>query len=218
VKGVREPLRVHALQGTGELRTRFDLSRARGLSRFVGRTAECALLEEALGEAARGAAPIVAIVAEPGTGKSRLCFEFLNGCRERAVHVVDAHALAHARRLPFLPVRELIRQLFGIAADDAAQVGREKIAGRLLLLDPELRELLPLVFEFLGIASGETAPLPVDADVRQQRLIEMIRRVVVAVAAPMVLLWEDLHWLDEASEGFLRELVAALNETRRSCC
>jgi class 3 adenylate cyclase/tetratricopeptide (TPR) repeat protein len=214
VKGVREPLRVHALQGTGELRTRFDLSRARGLSRFVGRTAESALLEEALGDAARSAAPIVAIVAEPGTGKSRLCFEFLNGCRERGVHVVDAHALAHARRLPFLPVRELIRQLFGIAADDAAQVGREKIAGRLLLLDPELRELLPLVFEFLGIASGETAPLPVDADVRQQRLIEMIRRVVVAVDAPMVLLWEDLHWLDEASEGFLRELLAALNETR----
>ncbi len=214
VKGVRERLRVYALQGTGALRTRLDLSRARGFSRFVGRSAELQVLEEALQRAADGAAPILALVAEPGTGKSRLCFEFVTGCRGRGGVVIEAHGLAHARRLPFLPVRELLRQLFGIGDEDGARAAREKIAGRLLLIDAAQRDLLPLVFEFLGLAEGERPPLVVDPDVRQQRLVEMVRRVVAAGDPPTVLLWEDLHWLDEASDAFLRALVTVLADTR----
>jgi hypothetical protein len=210
IKGVREPLRVYALQDVGALRTRFDLSRARGFSRFVGRDDEREILEEALRRAAAGAAPIVGLVAEPGTGKSRLAFEFAAACRGRGIPVVEAHGLAHARRLPFLPARELLRHLFGIADDDPSRVAREKIAGRLLLIDAVLRDVLPLLFDFLGIAAADQPPLAVDADLRQERLVEVARRVIGAGDAPQLLVWEDLHWLDEASDAFVRALVAAL--------
>ena len=77
VKGVSEPVRVHELRGMGELRTRFDVSRARGLSRFVGRGADMQTLESALAQSRQGRGQVVGIVAEAGTGKSRLCFEFM---------------------------------------------------------------------------------------------------------------------------------------------
>ena len=213
VKGVREPLRVYALEDVGTLRTRFDLSRVRGFSRFVGRDDERQTLEDALRRAADGAAPIVGLVAEPGTGKSRLAFEFASACRGRGIVVVEAHGLAHARRLPFLPARELLRHLFGIADEDPSRVAREKIAGRLLLIDVALRDVLPLLFDFLGIAAADQPPLAVDADLRQQRLVEVARRVITASDPPQLLLWEDLHWLDEASEAFVRALVTALADT-----
>src|SRR6184192_103004 len=85
VKGVREPVRVHELEGTGTLRTRLDLSRARGFSRFVGRADETAALEAALARALEGDGQVVGVVADAGVGKSRLCFEFLERCRARGI-------------------------------------------------------------------------------------------------------------------------------------
>src|SRR5439155_9245558 len=109
VKGVREPLRVYELEGVGALRTRLDVSRARGFSRFLERTNEIASLEEALARALSGDGGVVGIVAEPGVGKSRLCFEFAERCRARGFPVTVAHAVAHGQSLPFFTLLEYLR-------------------------------------------------------------------------------------------------------------
>ena len=118
VKGVRAPVRVFALVGAGALRTRLDVARARGFSRFVGRDAEMQVLETALARALDGHGQVVGIVAEPGVGKSRLCHEFAARCRARGIGVSEGHGVPHGRTVPLLPWLENRRQAFGLTPMD----------------------------------------------------------------------------------------------------
>jgi adenylate cyclase len=212
VKGVGEPVRVFQLDGVGALRTRFDLSRARGLSRFVGRADELTVLDAALERARQGQGQVVGVVAHAGVGKSRLCFEFLERCRAQGLFATEGHAVPHGENLPLLPVLEAYRAYFGIGERDDPRTVREKIAGRLLLLDVELREVLPVVFEFFGVPDPDRPALRIDPDARRRQLIGVMRRVVQAggQGAPGITLLEDLHWFDEGSQSFLEEWVDAL--------
>ncbi|MGH8675459.1 MAG: adenylate/guanylate cyclase domain-containing protein, partial [Burkholderiales bacterium] len=151
VKGATGPVHAYALEGLGRLRTRFDRSRARGLSRFVGRDDEMRALESALARAEHGEGQVIAVVAPAGTGKSRLCFELVEACRAKHLAVIEAQAVAHGRSIPLRPVLEMFRQRFGITEGDNELAAREKIAGALLLLDPSFAEILPEIFEFLGV-------------------------------------------------------------------
>jgi Adenylate and Guanylate cyclase catalytic domain/AAA ATPase domain len=99
VKGASAPLRVHRLVGPGKAATRFDVSRSRGLTRFVGRDTDMATLDAALEQSQAGYGQVVGVVAEAGTGKSRLCFEFAERCRARGMTVIEGHALAHGPEL-----------------------------------------------------------------------------------------------------------------------
>jgi class 3 adenylate cyclase/tetratricopeptide (TPR) repeat protein len=216
IKGASESLRVFELQGTGSVRTRFDLSRVRGLSRFVGRGDEMARLETALDRALAGPGRTIGVVAQAGTGKSRLCFEFLEGCRARGLSVIEARGLAHGRLIPLLPVLELLRAFFGIDERDSDRVTREKIAGRLLLLDESLRDDLPIFFDLLGVPDP-ARPLPqLDPEVLQRRMHAAVRAIARADGDldPGVVLLEDLHWLDPASDAVLEQVVEGFAESR----
>jgi class 3 adenylate cyclase len=158
VKGVTEPVNVYEVMGPGPLRTKLDVSRARGFSRFVGRESDMQTLDAALEQAQAGNGQVVGIVAEAGTGKSRLCFEFLERCRTRGMKVLTGRAVAHGKNIPYLPMLEVFRGYYSISETDSAQAVREKIAGRLLLTDESLRELLPVVFEFFGVTDPEHPP------------------------------------------------------------
>jgi class 3 adenylate cyclase/tetratricopeptide (TPR) repeat protein len=216
LKGVREPLRVHELEGIGPLRTRLDVSRARGFSRFVGRLDEMAALEAALARALEGDGQVVGVVADAGVGKSRLCFEFLERCRARGMVTYRASGVAHGKHVPFLPVLELLRDYYGITAADSAAIAREKIAGRLLLLDRALDDALPVAFDFLGVGDPERPVPPMEPEARQRQLFELLRRVIQLRGRrePTVTLLEDLHWFDSGSEAFLTPLVEARSGTR----
>jgi len=216
VKGVRNPLRVFELEGVGALRTRLDLSRARGFSRFVGRDDEMAALESVLAHALAGSAEVVGVVAEPGVGKSRLVYEFAQRCRARGVAVHEAHGVAHGKLIPFLPVLELLRGYFGVTEQDSDDAARRKIAGTLVLLDEGFRDALPLLFEFLGVPDPERPAPRSDSETRQRELLAIMKRLIHAASqrAPGVVLVEDLHWIDGGSEAFLESLVAGLPGSR----
>jgi class 3 adenylate cyclase len=136
LKGVSAPLRAYELQGVGSLRTRLDISRSRGFSKFVGREREMATLNGALDAALAGHGQVVGVVADAGTGKSRLCLEFVERCRARGVRVNEGHCPAHGKTIPYLPLLEMLRDIFGIAERDTDHEARRKIAGELLLLGP----------------------------------------------------------------------------------
>src|SRR6266705_1016434 len=208
VKGASGPLRVFELEGAGALRTRLDASRARGFTRFVGCADEMAALESALDRAVAGRGQVVGVVAEAGTGKSRLCFEFAERCRARGIPVYETHAVAHGKAVPLLPVLELWRRYFGITEQDSAQTARDKIAGRIVLLDPQLTDALPLMLDYLGVPDPERPAPRVEPEARQRQLADLMRQLGRARSQrePVVFLMEDLHWLDAASEQFLENL------------
>ena len=218
IKGVREPVRAHELQGVGPLRTRLEVARSRGFSRFVGRNEEMAILEEALAQTLEGKGRAVAIVAEAGTGKSRLCYEFLERCRARGIAVHEGHCVPHGRSLPFHPIREVLGHLFGLSAGESDALARQKIAGALLLLDETFRESLPLMLDFMGIPDPDRPAPRMDPDARQRAFLETIRRIIKArnrTGQPVVIVGEDLHWIDAASETVLAQLGEVVGETPR---
>jgi class 3 adenylate cyclase/tetratricopeptide (TPR) repeat protein len=182
-KGVVAPVGFAELEGVGALRTRFEVSRARGFSRFVGREAEMEILEQALA---------------------------------RSLEVTEGAGLSHGKMIPLLPVLAFFRAAFGITDRDADQAAREKIAGRVLLLEPELAEELPLFFDFLGVPDPDNPAPRIDPEALQKRLQEFTLRVMRAHSRrePAVLLWDDLHWFDAASRSWLPSLVQAACETR----
>ncbi len=211
VKGAGDPVHVHRLAGVGSSRTRFDISRSRGLSRFVGRAADIRTLEDALEQTDAGNGQVVGVVAEAGTGKSRLCFEFTERCRGRGINVYEGRAVAHGKNIPFLPVLEVFRAYFGITSEDDDRSAREKIAGRMVLLDQKFAEALPLLFDFLGVADPERPAPRLDPEARQRQLLAVMRQVIQSVSEkrPTVTLIEDLHWMDEPSGEFLAQMVEA---------
>ncbi len=211
-KGVRDPVAVYALQDVGAVRTRFDASRARGLSRFVGRNDDLQTLETALAHASEGRGQVVGIVAEAGTGKSRLCFEFLEQCRARGHRVIEGHAVAHGKHIPLLPVLQIVRAYFGFAEGEDDRTVREKVAGKLLLLDRTFEETLPVMFEFLGVADAVHQTSTNDPDAKQRQLFAVLHELQEADTREQtdITLVEDLHWLDGASEAWIRELVRSV--------
>jgi class 3 adenylate cyclase/tetratricopeptide (TPR) repeat protein len=216
IKGVSQPVRVFELAGVGSARSRLDLSRERGFSRFVGRAEEMAMLDEALDSAVAGEGAAVGIVAEPGVGKSRLCHEFGERCRNRGIEVFECQGQAHGRDIPFMPVLQMLRGYFGIADGDAERIVREKIAGRTLLLDPAFADDLPVLFDFLGVPDPDR-PLPqLSAEARNRALRGVVCRLVRAPNRrdPIVTMVEDLHWMDDASEVLLGELLGSVEGTK----
>jgi class 3 adenylate cyclase/ABC-type dipeptide/oligopeptide/nickel transport system ATPase component len=217
VKGASEAVGVFELRGQGAIRTRLDVSRERGLSRFVGRDADMQSLESALAQAQSGSGQVVGIVAEAGVGKSRLCFEFLERCRAQGMTVLAGHAVAHGKNIPLLPILQAFRDYYGISERDDDRTVREKIAGRLLLLDPGFAEFLPVLFEFFGAPDPERPVPRMDPDAKQRQIFAVIRRVVQGADPKIdriVAVVEDLHWIDSVSETFLEQWVEAVAGSR----
>ncbi len=216
VKGVRDPVGVFVLEGIGSHRTRLDTSRARGLSRFVGRSDEMAALESALQRSLEGTGRVAAVVGEPGVGKSRLCAEFVERCRAQGLVVYEAHCPAHGKTIPYLPLLELLRNLFGITDQDGVREARQKIVGELALLDDGFADDRALVLDFLGVADPKSPALQLEPTLRQRRLFTFVRRLIQlrTQAEPMVLLIDDLHWIDPGSDLFVAQIVEAVSSTR----
>jgi class 3 adenylate cyclase/tetratricopeptide (TPR) repeat protein len=216
IKGSSHPIRVSELAGVGSATSRLDLSRRRGFSRFVGRSTEIGSLLAALERADDGDGGVIGLAADPGVGKSRLCHEFARHCRENGVEVFEAQAQAHGQAIPYMPVLQMLRAFFGIGEREPEQLAREKIAGRALLLDPGFADDLPLMFDFLGVPDSERPVPQMSPEARQAALGGIVCRLVNAPSRrkTLVLMVEDLHWVDAGSEAMLADLVESIAGTK----
>ena len=204
IKGVEEPLNVYEVIGAGPLRTRLQVSARRGLSRFVGRQNELDQMSRALEQAKAGHGQIVGVMGEPGLGKSRLFYEFKlisqSGCL-----VLEAFSVSHGKASPYLPLIELLKTYFQIEPTDEERIRKEKITGRVLTLDRSLEETLPYLFSLLGIEDPESSLHQMDAQIRRPRTFEALKKLFLreSLNQPLILIFEDLHWIDTETEGFL---------------
>jgi class 3 adenylate cyclase/tetratricopeptide (TPR) repeat protein len=216
IKGASRPVRVFELAGVGQAHSRLDLARERGFSRFVGREREMERLTAALREANEGEARAIGVVAEPGIGKSRLYHEFVERCRGEGTEVFQAQGQAHGKSIPFMPILQMLRAFFGIGDSDSEQLAREKIAGRALLLDAAFADDLPLLFDFLGVPDPERPVPQMSPEARQRALADVLCRLVgnPIRKKTLMLVFEDLHWIDEGSQAMLNGLVEGFGGTR----
>ena len=213
VKGASAPLKIFRLEGAGSAHGHLDVSRSRGLSSFVGRADEVAELQAAFARSLAGVGEVIGVVAPAGVGKSRLCQEFADQCRDSGIRVYEAQCEAHTREIPLVPVLQMLRSRFGIAAADSDSEAQDKILSELLALGTDLgtAEDLELVYDFLGVRASDAPEIPMKGDARNRRLRDLVRRLVQATnREPSVVLIEDLQWVDPASAVFLETLVEAV--------
>jgi class 3 adenylate cyclase/tetratricopeptide (TPR) repeat protein len=208
IKGVSDPINVYEVLGIGPLRTRLQMSASRGLSKFVGRRAELEQLDKALELARGGHGQIVAAMAEAGVGKSRLFYEFKTR-RQAECLVLEAFSFSHGKASAYLPVVDLLKTYFRIADRDDERTRREKVTGKVLALDRALEDTLPHLFALLGIPSGGAGLEEMDPSIRRRRTREAVKSLIVreSLNQPLILIFEDLHWVDAESEALL-QLIA----------
>ena len=211
VKGVSEPVNVYEVLGLGALRTRLQVSAQRGLSRFVGRHQELEQLKRALALARDGHGQIVAVVAEAGVGKSRLFHEF-KSMSQNDTFVMEAFSVSHGRASAYLPVIELLKSYFRINDQDDERTQREKITGRMLALDRALQEAMPYLFALLGVHDRGGPLDEMDSAVRRRRTRDAIRSLIhrESVDYTLLLIFEDLHWIDAETQSLLDLLADSI--------
>ena len=204
IKGIGQPVEVYEVTGVGRLRTHFELAAQRGLTKFVGRERELAELKRALELARSGHGQIVAAVAEAGTGKSRLIYEFKaalpGGCK-----VLEAYSVSTGKAAAYQPVLELLRNYFSIEATEDPARRRENITARLAALDPALNDVSPYLFALLGIQDTPDPLAQLDPSIKRRRTLDALKRIVLreSVNQPLVLIFEDLHWIDSQTQALL---------------
>ncbi len=214
VKGVSEPVPAHRITGRRR-RTRLDVSAERGLSPLVGRDRELELLRDRFARVKDGRGQVVGIVGEPGVGKSRLLHEFRRSLEGERITWLAGHCVAYGQAVPYLPTLEVLRSNFLIEDGDNPHQIDEKLRRGLRALDPSLETGLPFLRDLFGLPADDSLEKP-DAKVKRQKTFEAIRALTVAGSqrTSLVVVTEDLHWIDKTSEDYLAFLVESLTGLR----
>src|ERR1700689_1179792 len=215
IKGVTEPVEVYEVTGLGPLRTRLQRSAGRGYTKFVGRQNEIQAMKRAADQAKAGHGQIVAAVAEAGVGKSRLLFEF-KAVSQSEWMVLEAFSVSHGQASAFLPMIDLLYSYFEISSDDDARKRREKINGKVLTLDRSLEDTLEYLYGLLSISDEGNQIAEIQAQTRKHRALDAVKRILLreSLNQPLIVVFEDLHWLDSESQAFLNLLADSIGTAR----
>ncbi len=216
VKGLPEPVEVFELVGASTLRGRFQARVAGGLTRFVGRETELAALVQALERAGAGHGQVVAVVGDAGVGKSRLVYEFGHSHHLQGWRVLESASVSYGRATPYFPVIDLLRRYTHVEEGDDVRTIRAKVTGQVLTLDATLQETLPALLSLLDALPEDSPFRTLDPPQRRQRTLDACKRVLLreSQVQPVVLVFEDLHWIDSETQTLLESLVESLPTVR----
>jgi len=216
VKGLLDPVEVYELTGVSVVRSRLQAAAIRGLSRFVGRAAEVEHLRRALEQAGQGQGQIAAVVGEPGVGKSRLVFELIHSHRVEGWLILEAGSVSYGKATSYLPVIDLLKGYFRVGDRDTHRDIREKVTGKILTLDRGLEPILPALLTLLDVPAEDAQWQGLDPPQRRQRTLDAVRRLLLreSQVQPLLVVFEDLHWVDSEAQALLENLVESLPTAR----
>ena len=215
-KGLAEPIEAYELTGANPMRSRFQAHAARGLTKFVGRASELAQLDEALALARGGRGQVTAVVGEPGVGKSRLFWEFAHSHRTNGCLVVEAASVSYGKATTYLPLIELLRGYFQIEPRDDTRKMREKVTGKLFSLDRAMEPALQPLLALLDVPSDDNEWTRLAPPHRRLRTLDALKRLLLreSQVQPLVVVFEDLHWIDGETQAVLDSLIESLPAAR----
>jgi class 3 adenylate cyclase/tetratricopeptide (TPR) repeat protein len=216
VKGLVGTVDVFELTSADVSRSRLDVAASRGFTPFVGREAALEHLRNALDQATRGNGQVVAVVGEPGIGKSRTVREFLRSCDANQKLLLQTGAVSYGRSTPYLPVANLLRSYFQITDTDVADVITKRLYAKLLGLNEELESAFAAVLALLELPVEHGEWHTFNPAQRRQRILDAVTRLLFreSILQPVVLVFEDLHWIDGETQAVLDRLVGQLSTAR----
>jgi hypothetical protein len=211
VKGKREPQDIFELIGKGEVDTRIAASVVKGLNPFVGRENSILALMDAYNKTKSGSGQVVGVVGGAGVGKSRLLLEFRNQLSRREFTYFKGQCLPFGGTMAYLPILEIIRSYFKIKEGDLESPIKKSMEGMILQLDEKLHSVLPPFYDLLSLDAEDAAYHKLEPRKKRERTFEAIRDLLVyeSQKRPVIIVVEDLHWIDRTSEEFLDYLIGS---------
>ncbi|MBM4307867.1 MAG: hypothetical protein FJ123_14140, partial [Deltaproteobacteria bacterium] len=216
VKGKEEPVKVYQVISPSTRRTRFDVSAERGLTPFVGRERELELLRDGFTRAKSGKGQAFSIVSEAGCGKSRLLYEFRKAVANQDVTFLEGKCLSYSRGVAYHPVIDILKSNFDIQEGEGDQEIREKVTKGLRLIRVDEASTLPYILELLSVKDSGIDQISMSPEAKKDRIIEAIKRIVLKASEirPLIIAFEDLHWIDKSSEDVLRSHLESIPGAR----
>jgi tetratricopeptide (TPR) repeat protein len=216
VKGLSAPLEVYEVLGAGPVRTRLQAAAARGLTRFVGRDTELEAVRQAFERARTGQGQVVALVGEPGVGKSRLVYECTRSHRTQGWRLLESRSVSYGKATGYLPVIALLKAYGQIDDRDDTRSVRAKMTGQVLTLDAALQDTLPALLALLEVLPADSPFRSLDPPQRRQRTLAALKRLLLRESQeqPLLVVFEDLHWIDAETQALLDSLVESLPTAR----
>jgi class 3 adenylate cyclase/tetratricopeptide (TPR) repeat protein len=216
VKGLTTPVEAFELVGVTALRRRLQAAAAWGLTRFVGRQPELAALHQALEQASAGHGQVVALLGEAGVGKSRLVYEVVHSHRTQGWLVLESASVSYGKATPYFPVRDLLKRYAQVEDRDDTRTIRARVTGQVLTLDATLQETIPALLALLDALPEDSPFRTLDPPQRRRHTLDGLKQVLLreSQVQPLLLVFEDLHWIDTETQALLDGLVESLPTAR----
>lgn len=213
VKGKTEAITPYRVVGETKVRTRFDAAEQRGFTRYIGREKELATLHTCMENAVTGHGQFVTVVGEAGSGKSRLLFEFRKDLDQKRIMVLEGRCGSYGNDVPYLPMVNALREGLDLQEEDSHARLIEKAVANIRAIDPALQRYIPHYLYLLSIRSDEYS---MDRSLKGEDLRRALQEALAAILTlytrrnPLVVIFEDWQWVDEASDLALKHLVSLI--------
>jgi len=216
VKGKTEPVKVYRAIAPSTRRTRFDVSAERGLTPFVGRERELELLMDGFQRAKAGRGQAFSIMAEAGVGKSRLLYEFRKAVTSEDVIFLEGKCLSYSRGAAHHLHTDTLKANFDISEGDGDSEIREKVKRGLKIIGADEASTLPYLLELFSVKESGVDKIPLSPEAKKDRIMEAVKRITLkgSEIRPLILAYEDLHWVDKSSEDVLKYVLESIPGSR----
>jgi class 3 adenylate cyclase/tetratricopeptide (TPR) repeat protein len=216
VKGKEKPVHVYQVIAPSTRITRFDVSAERGLTPFVGRERELELLLDGFERSKGGRGQAFSIVSDAGVGKSRLLYEFRKAVSGENVTFLEGRCLSYSKGVAYHPHIDILKSNFHIEEGDREFEIKEKVIKGLKILGTDETSTLPYLLELLAVKGSGIDEIPISPEARKERIIGALKRIVLngSEIRPLIMAFEDLHWIDRSSEESAKDLLDSISGAR----
>ena len=216
IKGKEKPIKAYRVIGPSTRRTRFDVSAERGLTSFIGRERELELLLDGFERAKQGRGQAFSIMGEAGVGKSRLSYEFRKRVENEDMTFLEGKCLSYSQGVAYHPIIDLYKSNFDIRESDEDYQVKDKVKRGLKQLDIDETSTLPYLLELLSVKESGFDQILLSPEGRKDRMIETMIRIPIkgSEIRPLIMVIEDLHWMDKTSEEVLKYLLESISGAR----
>jgi class 3 adenylate cyclase/tetratricopeptide (TPR) repeat protein len=217
IKGKKKPVSVYEVVSPKEEdKTRLEISKERGFTRFIGREREIEVLRESFARSKEGSGQVVTIIGDAGIGKSRLLYEFRKLLEDENILYLEGRCISYGKSISYLPVIDIIKKRFRGDKLDTERTIRKKIEKGIRDIDPNLKGGIPFLCDILSIETDDPLIDRLDLRDKRKRTIETLKNIILADSKPrpLVVVVENLHWIDGASEEFISFLIDNLPGNR----